>query len=205
MQQNLSEKKQKFVNFIREYTQRHGQAPSFQEVMEALGFASLGTVNWYVKTLEKDGVLIRDRGPNGKRALRLPDDAEAGEGSVLPLAGYIAAGYPLEAIEIPEYIEVPTSYRHPDNYVLRVRGDSMIDDHIQDGDYVIIRRREEVAPGRIVVAYVNGDATLKRYYPADDHIELHPRNPEYDIIHVLPDDEFRLGGELLYVFRKYEA
>jgi len=199
----ISEKKRQFLEFIRDYMERHQQAPSFTELMEGLHFRSLGTVNWYVKTLEDEGYLRRSRGPNGKRALELTDKS-GDDRSVLPLLGYIAAGYPLEAIDIPEEIEVPRSWQRSENYVLRVRGDSMIEDNIQDGDYVIIRRAASVPAGRIVVAYINGEATLKRYHPRADRIELHPRNPRYGIITVSPEDEFRLGGELLYVFRKYD-
>ncbi|MCK5686429.1 repressor LexA [bacterium] len=202
MKIELSVKKQRFIDFIREHIEQYGHAPSFEELMLGLGFKSLGTVNWYVKSLEEDGVLKRSRGPNGKRALQLIEENEMT--SILPLAGTIAAGYPLEAIEVPESIEVPLSYVRKDNYVLRVKGDSMIDDNIQDGDYVIIHKKEVVAPGSIIVAYVNEEATLKRYYPKTDHIELHPRNPEFNIINVFPDDTFRIGGELLYVFRKYD-
>jgi repressor LexA len=200
MTEQLSPKKQRFLDFIRRFTGDHDRAPTFHEIMEGLKLKSLGTVNWYVKELEKLGVLERGK-YNAKRALSVPDQATGNE---LPLLGLIAAGYPLEAIEHRETLEVPPSYIHLDNYVLKVKGDSMIDDHIEDGDYVIIRQKPEAAQGQTVVAFVNGEATLKRYYPKTNGIELHPRNPAYDVIHVSPEDEFRIGGVVLAILRQYE-
>ena len=200
MTNQLTPKKQRFLDFIRSFSGDHDRAPTFYEIMEGLEIKSLGTVNWYVKELENLGVLERGK-YNAKRALSLPDQPTDNE---LPLLGLIAAGYPLEAVENRENIAVPLSYIHPDNYVLKVKGDSMIDDHIEDGDYVIIRQQPEASPGQTVVAFVNGEATLKRYYPKDDGIELQPRNPDYDVIRVSADDEFRIGGVVLAILRQYE-
>lgn len=197
---HLSPKKQRFVDFIRTFTTDNDRPPTFIEIMEGLGMSSLGTVNWYVSELEKGGVLKRMKGYNGKRALSI---LEQKMDNTLPLLGIIAAGYPLEVFENREFLEVPPAYQHPDNYILQVRGDSMIEDNIQDGDYVIIRRQDEAERGQKVVAYVNDEATLKRYYPTDDGIELHPRNPAYDIIRVSPKDDFRLGGVVLGLMRQY--
>lgn len=202
----LSTKKQRFLQFIRDFSATHGIAPSFQEIISGLQLRSLGTVNWYVHELEKEGYLRRSRGRNGKRALELTGDDPVAESrrTTLPLLGTIAAGLPIEAIEVPESIEVPRSYLSPENYVLRVKGDSMIDDHIQDGDYVIIRQGDSANAGQTVVALINGEATLKRYYPCSGGIELQARNPDYPVIHVQAGDDFRLQGILLYVFRIYE-
>lgn len=196
----LSPKKQRFLSFVRSFIRDHRRAPTFHEIMAGLKIGSLGTVNWYVRELEKAGVLERGRS-NAKRALSVPD--LPGETS-LPLLGLIAAGYPLEAVENREAIEVPPTYVHPENYVLRVKGDSMIDDHIEDGDYVIVRQKPEASPGQTVVAFVNGEATLKRYYPKKGIVELHPRNPAYEVIRVSAQDEFRIGGVVLAILRQYE-
>ena len=102
-----------------------------------------------------------------------------------------------------EMIEVPSSFVHPLNYVLRVKGDSMNGENIEDGDFVIIKKTNTAASGDPIVAYVNDEATLKKYYPAQDGIELHPQNPDYNIIHVSPNDDFRIGGIVLGVIRKY--
>ncbi|MDD5062278.1 MAG: transcriptional repressor LexA [Candidatus Marinimicrobia bacterium] len=197
----LSPKKQRFVDFIRDFTETHKRAPTFMEIMHALQIKSPGTVNWYVRELEKSGALRRSARPNAKRALSIPED---GTTVTLPLLGLIAAGFPLEAIENQETIAVPPAYLHPANYVLKVKGDSMIDDNIQDGDYVIIRQQARAESGQTVVAFINNEATLKRYYPKAAGVELHPRNPAYPVIKVKPDDEFRLGGVVLAVWRRYE-
>jgi len=200
MAQQLTPKKQRFLDFIRSFSGDHDRAPTFHEIMEGLKIKSLGTVNWYVKELERIGVLERGK-YNAKRALSLPDQPTDNE---LPLLGLIAAGYPLEAVENRENIAVPPSYIHPDNYVLKVKGDSMIDDHIEDGDYVIIRQKPKASQGQTVVAFVNNEATLKRYYPKPNGVELHPRNPDYDVIRVSSEDEFRIGGVVLAILRQYE-
>ncbi len=197
----LSIKQQRFLDFVRRFTLENGQAPSYEEIMAALGFASLGTVNWYVKTLTDNGYLNRAKGPNGKRALTL-NEALATPAR-LPLLGLIAAGEPIEALENAEAVAVPAPFAHPDNFVLKVNGDSMIEDCIEDGDYIIVRKSAAANPGQAVVALINGEATLKRYYPKPSGIELHPRNPNYSVIHVHPGDAFHIQGIVLYSFREY--
>jgi len=201
MAKRLSPKKQRFVDFIRDFTETHKRAPTFLEIMRALQIKSLGTVNWYVSELEKFGALRRLARPNAKRALSIPEDETA---ATLPLLGLIAAGFPLEAIENQETIAVPPAYLHPANYVLKVKGDSMIEDNIQDGDYVIIHQQAQAESGQTIVAFINNEATLKRYYPKTGSVELHPRNPAYPVIKIKSGDEFRLGGVVLAVWRKYE-
>ena len=202
MKERLSPKKQRFMDFIEQYKVEHGFSPTFSEIMEALQIKSPGTVNWYVQELEKDGLLRRSRGFNKKRALELVHQQVENS---LPLLGQISAGYPLEELENREEIEVPPAWIHHENYVLQVNGNSMIDDSIQDGDFVIIRKTATAHSGDTVVAFINNEATLKRYVPKNDHIELHPRNPRFDIIHVSSEDDFRIDGIVLYVFRKYNT
>ena len=199
----LSPKLKKFLDFIQRFTLNFGQAPSYEEIMAGLGFDSLGTVNWYVKTLEEEGHLSRIKGPNGKRALTLIHKEHATTTARLPLLGLIAAGEPIEALENPEVVDVPPSLMHPDNYVLQVKGDSMIDEQIHDGDFIVARKTETARSGQIVVALINGEATLKCYVPKTDYIELHPRNPNFPVIKVNPQDDFHINGVLLYSFRNY--
>jgi len=198
----LSPKQQRFLDFVKSYTLSNGQAPSYEEIMNSLGFASLGTVNWYVSILTHNGYLSRSKGPNGKRALTLSEGMPF-SAARLPLLGLIAAGEPIEALENAESVEVPGPFAHPKNFVLRVKGTSMIDDCIEDGDYVIVRKAAMAKTGQAVVALINGEATLKRYYPKPDHIELHPRNPDFPVIHVHPGDNFHIQGVVLYSFREY--
>ncbi len=201
MKKPISYKQQRFLDFIQRYTIENGQAPSYEEIMYKLGFSSLGTVHWYVKTLSDDGYIHRARGPNGKRALILSE--EHAVPTVLPLLGMIAAGEPIEALENAESINVPAPFVRPDNFVLRVKGNSMQDDHIEDGDYIIVRKTPQAEPGQMVIALINGEATLKRYYPKEHGVELHPRNPDFPIIKIQDTDNFQINGVVLYSFREY--
>ena len=196
----ISPKKQRFVDFIRDFTCDNNRPPTFVEIMSGLDIRSLGTVNWYVNELEKEDVIRRIKGKNGKRALSVLEHHIQNR---LPLLGLIAAGYPLDVFEDSEYMDVPPQYLKSDNYILRVNGNSMIDDQIRDGDYVIIKKTATAHNGESVVALINNEATLKRYYLNDKGIELHPQNPDFDIIHVEPADDFEINGIVLAVFREY--
>ena len=196
----ISPKKQRFIEFIRDFTNENNRPPTFVEIMSGLSICSLGTINWYVNELEKEGILQRMRGKNGKRALSILEQRIQNQ---LPLLGLIAAGYPLDVFEDSEYIKVPPQYLKPNNYVLKVNGNSMIDDQIRDSDYVIIKKTEIASNGDTVVALINHEATLKRYYVGDAGIELHPQNQDFDIIHVKPTDDFQINGIVLAVFREY--
>ena len=196
----LSPKKQRFVDFVETYTANQNRPPTFVEIMEGLDINSLGTINWYVKELEKAGVLKRINGFNGKRSLSV---LERHMDNTLPLLGLIAAGYPLEVLDDYESVDVPSSFIHPDNYVLKVNGPSMQDDGILDGDLVIIKKVETAKNGDTVVAYVNNEATLKKYHCNKKRIELHPKNSEFDIIKINETDNFRIGGIVLGIIRKY--
>ena len=204
MNKPLSPKLKRFLDFIQRFTLIHDQSPSYEEIMASLGFESLGTVNWYVKTLEEQGYLSRIKGPNGKRALILSHKEHATTTTAcLPLLGLIAAGEPIEALENPEMVDVPPSLLHPDHYVLQVKGDSMIDEQIHDGDYIVARKAKTARSGQIVVALINGEATLKCYVPKSNGVELHPRNPDFPVIRVNSQDDFHINGVLLYSFRNY--
>ncbi|MFH1853395.1 MAG: transcriptional repressor LexA [Candidatus Neomarinimicrobiota bacterium] len=201
MSRPLSVKQQNFLDFVRRYALENGEPPTYEEIRDGLGLTSLGTVNWYVTTLVQAGFLLRAKGPNGKRALQLA--GATATPAQLPLLGVIAAGAPIAAVENRESLEVPARLAHPENYVLQVRGDSMIDDNIQDGDFVVIRKTADAQTGQTVVALINGDATLKRYHPRPGGVELHPRNPAYPVIKIDPNDDFRINGVVLFVFRQY--
>ena len=197
----LSPKKEKFIEFIRGFTEASGRPPTFIEIMNGLNFKSLGTVNWYIVELEKDGVIERVKGHNGKRALSVLENNIINR---LPLLGVVSAGMPLEMFDDVEYLDVPPSLYKKDNYMLKVNGDSMIDDGILDGDYIIIKKNNIAKPGDLVIAIINGEATLKRYYIGSNGIELHPRNQKYDIIYVDEYDDFQIQGLVQGVFRNYE-
>jgi repressor LexA len=196
----LSPKKQKFVNFIKDFTNSNERPPTFIEIMNGLDFSSLGTINWYIVELEKVGMIERVRGFNGKRALSI---LESKINNQLPLLGVVSAGMPLEMFDDVEYIEAPKTYCKKDNFMLKVDGDSMIEDGILNGDYIIAKKVNVAQPGDTVIASIDGEATLKRFYIGSNGVELHPRNNKYDIIYVNEEDELIIQGKLVAVIREY--
>ena len=168
--------------------------------MKGLSFSSLGTVNWYIVELEKEGIIKRVKGHNGKRALSLLEEKIDNQ---LPLLGLVAAGMPIENFDHYEMIDVPQQFHNKADYVLRVDGDSMRDDGILNGDYVILKKVQVARPGDTVVALINGEATLKQYYLGSNGVELHPKNNNYSVIHVNPDDDLHIQGLVVGIVREY--
>ncbi len=196
----ISPKKQRFIDYIRSFTSENGRPPTFVEIMKGLSFSSLGTVNWYIVELEKEGIIKRVKGHNGKRALSLLEEKIDNQ---LPLLGLVAAGMPIENFDHYEMIDVPQQFHNKADYVLRVDGDSMRDDGILNGDYVILKKVQVARPGDTVVALINGEATLKQYYLGSNGVELHPKNNNYSIIHVNPDDDLHIQGLVVGIVREY--
>ena len=197
----ISHKKQRFIDYIKNFTNINNRPPTFVEIMDGLSMKSLGTINWYVSELEKDGFIERIKGKNGKRALSV---LESHIDNTLPLLGLIAAGKPLEQFNIADYINVPSKYIGPDNFALRVNGDSMEDDGILHNDIIIVKKAKNASNGKTIVAYINNEATLKKYYLKNNMIELHPKNKKYNIIHIDENDEFEISGILIGLIRNYD-
>lgn len=194
----LTPKQKKILDFIDVYTDREGYPPSQQEIAGAFGFRSLGTVQDYLVRLEREGHLSRSW--NARRGMSVVRPKISG--AVLPLAGTVAAGRPIEAVETPDTIEVPPSMVGPgENFVLRVKGDSMIGDGILDGDYVVVRKQATADSGQTVVALIRGEATVKRFHRRGKRIELHPANPAMTPIVVEGEESFRIEGVVVGVIR----
>lgn len=177
----VTERQRDILNFIREFQRQRGVAPTHREICDHFGFSSYGTVYKHLSLLQKKGLIRRDW--NQKRGVEVVDEpeprpkADASNTRELPLFGYIAAGRPLEVEVSDETISVPEHLTsRGENYVLKVRGDSMVDDGILDGDLVIIARRERADNGEMVVANVNGEVTLKRIYREGERVRLQPAN-----------------------------
>jgi repressor LexA len=173
----VTERQRDILQFIRDFQRERGVAPTHREICDHFGFSSYGTVYKHLSLLEKKGLIRRDW--NQKRGVELIEkQAETPAGvRELPLFGTIAAGQPLEVQQQDETITVPERLTaRGENFVLKVRGDSMMDDGILDGDYVIIARRERAENGEMVVANVNGEVTLKRLYREGERIRLQPAN-----------------------------
>ena len=196
----ISPKKQKFVEYIKTFISTNDRPPTFVEIMNGLGFKSLGTVNWYIVELEKEGMIQRIKGHNGKRALSILEENISNK---LPMLGLVAAGMPIDVYDNIEYIDVPSKYINNENYVLKVAGDSMEKEGILNGDYIVVKKMILARPGDTIVAIVNGEATLKKYFVGGNGIELHPRNDNFEIIYISPEDEFYIQGQVLGVFREY--
>ena len=196
----LSPKKQKFIDYIIDFTEENQRPPTFVEIMNGLNFSSLGTVNWYIVELEKEGMIERVKGHNGKRALSLLEQKIDNQ---LPLLGLVAAGMPIENFDTFEMIDIPSQFNNKADFVLRVDGNSMIDDGILNGDYVILKKVQVAKPGDTVVALINGEATLKQYYIGSNGVELHPKNNNYSVINVSPDDDLYIQGLVVGIIREY--
>lgn len=194
----LTPKQQKILDFIRSFAERRGYPPSQREIADAFGFRSLGTVQNYLVRLEREGVLRKEW--NARRGMRVLTPERTG--TELPLAGRVAAGKPIEAIEHPDTIDVPASMLGDGkNFVLRISGDSMIGDGILDGDYVVVRKQAAAENGQVVVATLDNEATVKRFHRKNGRIELQPANPAMAPILVEDPERFRIEGVVVGVIR----
>ena len=198
----LTRRQRDIVDFFRAYTAEHGLSPTLDEIAHAFGVHKV-TVFGHVAELERKGVLERSA-PGVSRGLRLVGDAEAHPALRVPLLGRIAAGSPIEAIEVPEELDlqdlVPAGR---DVYALRVSGDSMIEDAIRDGDIVLVERRTHASDGETVVAVVDGDVTLKRFYREPGGIRLQPANSSLSPLHLEADADLAIRGIVVGVVRQY--
>ena len=198
----LTPAQERVYRFVREYMQQHGRAPSYEEIRSHLGFRSLNAVSKHLKQLEQRGYL-QSPWQNRKRAIELLPLRTGAGAATIPFLGIVAAGTPIEAIEIPESIEVPENFLgRGNNFALRVRGDSMIDDGIRDGDILIISRQPHAGNGQTVVALVHGEATVKRFYLHGEEIELRPANSEMEPIQV-PAGDVQIVGTVVGLLRHY--
>ncbi len=206
---NLTPKQLEIVQFIVEYRERRGLAPTLAEIAGELGVSKI-TVYEHVAQLEKKGALTKQKYQsrsltvNPQLAAELRGRRETVPAPyALPLLGRIAAGQPIEAVEVPEEIDLSEMVRRDRaSYVLKVKGDSMIDDGIRSGDYVIVENRNWASNGETVIAIVrDNEATLKKYFKeADGRIRLQPANSNLDPIVV---DKCEIRGVVVGVLRKY--
>lgn len=201
----VTERQRDILGFIREFQKEHGVAPTHREICDHFGFSSYGTVYKHLSLLEKKGLIRRDW--NQKRGVELVEREERAKEAPgvrdLPLFGYIAAGRPLDVEVSDETIAVPEHLTtRGENYVLKVRGDSMIEDGILDGDLVIIARRERVDNGEMVVANVSGEVTLKRIYREGERVRLQPANSMMSPIFA-PARDVAVQGVVVGLMRRF--
>ncbi len=198
----LTPRRMQILTVIRDFQRRHGYSPTMQELADMFGVSKV-TIFEHVEALVEDGLLRRS--PHKARSLELtsaavfPDERS----TRIPLVGRIAAGAPIEAVQGPDVVDLEEVFAGKGEcFVLQVRGDSMIDEHIRDGDYVVVRRQDTARDGQTVVALLEtGEATLKKLYREGDRIRLQPANPSYEPIYV---DNIAIQGVVVGVLRKYQ-
>jgi repressor LexA len=202
----LTRRQKQILDFIRDFSRAEGVAPTHREICERFGYSSYGTVHKHLKLLQNKGYIKRHW--NQKRGLELANSTPAGRGPgefELPFFGRIAAGRPVEAVAGDETVGVP---RHlitgnaEQHYVLKVVGDSMIDEGIHDGDLVVVQRREEARRGEMVVALVGSEATLKRFYPEGRQVRLQPANQRMQPLRVAAK-EVKVQGIVVGLMRRF--
>lgn len=200
--QPLTKRQREILDYLNDFIQQHGYAPSLEEIGKRFGLSSLATVHKHLTNLQDKGFIRRAW--NRSRSVEIVPDRAGGRAVELPLFGYVAAGSPIEAIATSETISVPEDLvGKRETYVLRVKGDSMIDEQIRDGDFVIVEDRKLVDNGEMVIALVKGsDVTLKKFYRENGHVRLQPANPAMRpmIVHA---DDVQVQGVVIGVMRRY--
>jgi repressor LexA len=204
----ITKRQRELYDYLSRFVAENGYSPSYEEIKVGMGLSSLATVHKHVTNLEKKQLLTRDY--NRSRSIdllppkgRLKQAMAVNTTMVLPLLGRIAAGQPIEAVQNPETISLADFVRSKEVFVLEVRGDSMQDEHIMDGDYVLVEKIKTAHNGDIVVALVEStDATLKRFYREGDNIRLQPSNAAMRPI-IVPAASVEIQGRVIGVLRKY--
>jgi repressor LexA len=194
----LTGRQREIYDFIRGKIESRGYGPTVREIGYAFDIASPNGVMCHLNALVKKGLILRQK--NAARAIQLVDHRPPG--AELPLLGRVAAGPAISAEQIDDHLNFSDLFCGPDHFALRVQGQSMIEDHIDDGDFVVIRKQPEVENGERVVARVNGDVTLKRFYREKDRIRLEPANGTMKPILVDKDEDAEVIGVLVGVLRK---
>ncbi len=198
---NLTKRQQEIFDFVRRYGSEHGYPPTVRDIGKAIGLTSSSTVHAHLANLEKLGVLKRD--PTKPRALEVLVDKARGAVSPggLPLVGQVAAGSPVLADEnIEEYVSVPEiAGGEEGEFVLKVKGDSMINAGILEGDHVIVRKQDTAKNGQIVVALVGDEATVKRFFREKEHVRLQPEN---DALEPILSRDVKVLGRVVGVCRR---
>jgi repressor LexA len=205
----LTRRQKDILDFVRRFQESEGVAPTHREICEHFGFSSYGTAYKHLRLLREKGLI--ERTPHQRRGMVLTSEA-AEEGATagdampeIPFLGRIAAGQPIEALPGDETLAVPSHLLRsgpPDHYVLQVDGQSMIDEGVLDGDFVIVRRRERAEPGEMVVALIEGDATLKRYYPEGRRVRLQPANAAMEPIWI-EAERLQIQGIVVGLMRRF--
>jgi len=200
----LTKRQKEILDYIHGFIKDHGYAPSFEEIALAFGYSSLATVHEHLSNLERKGYIRKSY--NESRSIEMVPEEGTVPAVELPLLGAVAAGLPIEAIQNQESLSVPMDMVRPgkDNFVLRVEGDSMIDEQIRDGDYIVVSSQPTASDGEVVVALVGGDsATVKKLFrESGNRIRLQPANSGMDPI-VVPARDVVVQGVVVGLIRRF--
>lgn len=194
----LTERQKEIYQFIRQKIESRGYGPTVREIGEAFEIKSPNGVMCHLKALEKKGLITREE--HSARAIKLVDHRPPAQG--LPFFGAVAAGTPIPTSDENDRLEVEQLFAGPNRFVLEVHGNSMINSHIQDGDFVVIHQQETANNGERVVAMIDNEVTLKRFYKEKDHVRLEPENDTMDPIIVDSTHDTKVLGVLVGVLRK---
>ena len=201
---SLTKRQREILTYLATYSEEHGYAPSFEEIATQFNYNSLATVHEHLTNLERKGYI--KRAYNESRGIELIPSEIFSRAATLQLLGTVAAGMPIEAIQMPETIGVPEDLvrRSGNHYVLRVRGNSMIDEQIRDGDFVIVNEKHTADNGEMVIALIDGtSATVKKFYrERDGRIRLQPANETMNPIYVHEND-ISIQGIVVGVLRRF--
>jgi len=200
-------KKEQIVSFLVEYINENGYPPSVREIAKAVDIKSTSTVHEYLKKLEKDGTI--ERRSSHQRSIKVADEFKKEENfssseiTNVPIIGKISAGQPILAVEnIEETFPIPVQYTHNSvTFMLKVKGDSMIEAGILDGDLILIKQQNTASNNDIVAALLDDSVTVKTFFKESDHIRLQPENSMLEPILVYPDQPFSILGKVIGVFR----
>jgi repressor LexA len=195
----LTAKQRQIYEFIKDKIESRGYGPTVREIMGAFGIQSPNGVMCHLNALVNKGCILRQG--KSARAIQLVDHRRPGTAE-LPLLGLVAAGAPTQAVEQEDKLDFGDLFVGTDHYALKVRGQSMIEDHIDDGDYVVIRKQETAENGERVVAMIDNEVTLKRFHRERGQIRLDPANGKMQPIYLDPKADNRIRGVLVGVLRK---
>jgi repressor LexA len=200
----VTAKQRRIFEFIRRYIESNHEPPTIAEIGKQFQMRSTASVHAVLTALEREGLIKRI--PNVSRGIEIvkPDDDDDNE---VALLGTVAAGHPIEAILTPDTVSVPKDlHGHGRTFALRVRGDSMIEENIQDGDVIIVASQQTAENGQMVVALIDGNyATVKKFYREPDFIRLEPANPQFKPIFIKTPERIQIQGVVKGLIRKYAA
>ena len=206
MAEPLTKRQKEVLDYVTQYIELHGYAPSYREIAAYFKYGSVATVAEHIESLVSKGML--QKGDNEARSIQLvkAHDVDATPSVGLPILGLVAAGQPIETLGVhPETLEVPQfMVGRRNSYVLQVKGDSMIDEGIHTSDYVVVTEKSVPSNGEMVIALINGgEATLKRYYKEKGHIRLQPSNAAMEPIIIEAGTPIEIQGVVIGLIRKY--